>query len=416
MIQALTKLRVKMASALMPSGYSFRNGQYERIWTGGGDNESGVTVTEDSALKTVAVMRCVTLIAGVAAAFPIDVIKRVGNTRHPQPGHLVEERLDWNPNPEMSAYDFRFASWCHFLLWGNSYAVKVMSGGRLVALWLLDPSAVTVKREEKTGALIYEYTAGGEKKMYFADQILHVRNFTLDGINGLSVIQQAALTIGTNQAAEKSAATMLARGARPSVIMEIPVQLSPAQRADIRTAWAESNGGTTNTGGVAIAEGGTKIIPFNLPAGDIQLLENQQYSDEKVAMAFGVPPSMIGITTKTTSWGSGIEMLKQGFLDFTLQPLLKNHEQAYERSLLKPTERDLSIKHNTGAFLRMDLLKTLQALQIGVKSRIYNPNEARSYLDINPYDGGDEFFAQMQDLPISAAMNNTPGGADGSTA
>jgi HK97 family phage portal protein len=133
-------------------------------------------------------------------------------------------------------------------------------------------------------------------------------------------------------------------------------------------------------------------------------------------MAFGVPPSMIGITTKTTSWGSGIEMLKQGFLDFTLQPLLKNHEQAYERSLLKPTERDLSIKHNTGAFLRMDLLKTLQALQIGVKSRIYNPNEARSYLDINPYNGGDEFFAQMQDLPISAAMNNTPGGTDGPTA
>jgi HK97 family phage portal protein len=135
-------------------------------------------------------------------------------------------------------------------------------------------------------------------------------------------------------------------------------------------------------------------------------------SDEKMAMMFGVPPSMLGITTKTTSWGSGIEMLKQGFLDFTLAPGLKNHEQAYERSLLKQSERELSIKHNTAAFMRMDLLKTMQAFQIAIKSRVYNPNTARGFLDLNPYEGGDEYMAQMQDLPIQAALENTPGGPD----
>ena len=414
MTQILNKLRVKMATALMPNGYAFRNGQYERIW-GSRDNASGVTVTEESALNTVAVMRCVTLIAGVAAAFPIDVIKRVGKNREPQPDHVVERRLDWDPNPEMSAYDFRFASWCHFLLWGNSYAVKVMSGKRVSALWLLDPSKVEIKRDEKSGSLLYEYSGVSPKKVYFEDEILHVRNFTLDGIHGLSVIQQAALAIGTNQTAEKSAATMLAKGPRPSVVMEIPLSLSPEQRGEIRKSFRESNGGAANNGELAIAEGGTKLVPFHIPAGDIELLAQMQYSDEKMAMAFGVPPSMIGITTKTTSWGSGIEMLKQGFLDFTLAPLLKNHEQAYERSLLTESERDLSIKHNVGAFMRMDLLKTLQAFGIAIKARIYNPNEARAFLDANPYEGGDEYFAQMQDLPIDAAMNNTPGGTNGPT-
>ena len=413
-LSTLNNLRAKAASYIMPAGYTFRNGAFERAW-GGTVNDSGISVTEESALKTVPVMRCVSLIAGVAAAFPIDVIKRVGDRREKQQNHIVERRLDWEPNPEMSAYDFRFAAWAHYLLWGNSYALKVVTGPRLSALWLLHPAHVEVTRDKETGALLYVYTGGNERKVYFADEILHVRNFTLDGVLGMSAIQQAAQAIGINQAAEKTAATTMRKGTRPTVVMEIPLQLSPQQRADIREAWSKTNGGTENAGGIAIAEAGTKLTPLSIPPGDIELLAQMQNSDEKMAMIFGVPPSMLGITTKTTSWGSGIEMLKQGFLDFTLAPALKNHEQAYERSLLKQSERELSIKHNTAAFMRMDLLKTMQAFQIAIKSRVYNPNTARGFLDLNPYDGGDEYMAQMQDLPIQAALENTPGGGDGPT-
>ena len=142
----LNNLRAKAASYIMPAGYTFRNGAFERAW-GGVVNDSGVSVTEESALRTVPVMRCVSLIAGVAAAFPIDVIKRVGDRREKQQNHLIERRLDWEPNPEMSAYDLRFAAWAHYLLWGNSYCLKVMTGPRLSALWLLHPSHVEVTRD-----------------------------------------------------------------------------------------------------------------------------------------------------------------------------------------------------------------------------------------------------------------------------
>jgi len=410
-LSTINNLRAKAASYIMPAGYTFRNGAFERLW-GGSPNDSGVAVTEESALRSVPVMRCVSLIAGVAAAFPIDVIKRVGDRREKQQNHIIERRLDWEPNPEMTAYDLRFAAWAHYLLWGNSYCLKVMTGPRLSALWPLHPAHVEIKRDEDTGALLYIYTGGKERKVYFADEILHVRNFTLDGLNGLSVIQQAAQAIGLNQAAEKTAAVTMRKGTRPTVVMEIPNAISPQQRTDIRKAWAETNGGTENAGQLAITEAGAKLTPLSVPTGDIELLAQMGASDEKMFMMFGVPPSMGGLTTKTTSWGSGIEMLKQGFLDFTLAPGLKNHEQAYERCLLKQSERELSIKHNTAAFMRMDLLKTMQAFQIAIKSRVYNPNTARGFLDLNPYDGGDEYMAQMQDLPIQAALENTPGGPD----
>lgn len=410
----ISNLRAKAAVYMMPDGYSFHNGAFERIW-GAPENASGEAVTPESSLRTVAVMRCVSIIAGVAASFPIDVIRRVGGRREHLQNHLVERRLDWNPNAEMSAYDFRFASWAHFLLWGNSYALKVVSGGRLVALWPLHPAHVEIRRAPGSGELEYIYTGGAERKPYAASEILHVRNFTLDGIKGLSVIQQAALAVGVNKVAEKTAATILRKGTRPTIVMEIPKEANAETKAAIRKAWAESNGGNDNAGALAIAENGTTLKTLSIPATDIEFLAQRQHSDEQMAMMFGVPPSMLGITTKTTSWGTGIATLKQGFLDFTMGTSLKNHEQAYERSLLTEAERDVSIKHNTAAFLRMDHLQTIQALGLGIQRRIYNPNEARSYLDLDPYDGGEEYFAQMQDLPIDAALMNKPGGTDGQT-
>lgn len=416
-LNALHNLRIKAAGFLIPSGWEYKPGAgFVRVYEES-SNPSGVSVSPESALKTVAVMRCVKLIAGVAASLPIDVIERVGERREKRQGHPVERLLDYAPNPEMTAFNLRFAMWSHYLLWGNAYCLKVYSGKRIIAIWPLHPSLIEVDRDDN-GELRYKYcpSSGSKPKYYTAAEIIHVRNFTLDGITGLSAIQQAALAVGINQAAEKTSAVTMRKGTRPTVVMEIPTSLSPDQRAKIREAWAETNGGTENAGQIAIAEAGTKLLPLSIPSADIQLLEQMGASDEKMAMIFGVPPSMIGITTKTTSWGSGIAMLKQGFLDFTLAPDLKSFTQEWERSLFTASESEFSIKHNTGAFLQMDFLATVQALGLAIQRRILNPNEARAILDRNPYDGGDEYFAQMQDLPIEAAMTNTPGGANGPTA
>jgi HK97 family phage portal protein len=266
---------------------------------------------------------------------------------------------------------------------------------------------------EKAGArrLIYEYTdpETGIKREYTAAEVLHIPNFSLDGINGLSVIEQNRLGVGLNQVASKNAARAMTNTAKPSLNLEVPHALGDAARKQILDRLIEESTGE-GTGKPLITENGSRLHVLNVPFKDAQYLETIQATDEQVAMMFGVPPQMIGILSKSTSWGTGVDSLKQGFLDFTLAPMLKAHEGAYERSLLSPAERELYIKHNTGAYLRMNILQQMQAFQLAIRSRVMNPNEARGYLDMNPYEGGDEFFAQMQDLPIAAAMENTPGG------
>lgn len=413
MIRAtIAQLRLKAASVLLGSQYAFRNGQFERIWLSQGETAEESRITPETALRTASVMACVRLIAGVAASFPVDVYRRNGDRREKLQGHPVEQRLDSEPNPDMSAFAMRFALWASFLLWGNAYARKVTLGGRLVALWPMHAACMEVSRQE-TGQrrLVYEYTdpESGEKTQYGADSILHIPNFSLDGIMGLSVIEQNRLGVALNQTAARNAARTMSNSVKPSLNLEVPHVLDDIARSQIYTRLLEETTGSA-TGKPLITEAGSKLSVLNIPFRDHQYLETIQATDEQVAMMFGVPPGMIGILTKTTSWGTGVDSMKQGFLDFTLAPMLKAHEGAYERALLSPSERELYIKHNTGAYLRMNMLQQMQAFQLGIKARIYNPNEARALLDLNPYEGGDEYLAQMQDVPIAAALENTPNG------
>lgn len=407
---AFETIRQKAALALLGPGYVFRNGNFERYWSQ--PTYEGVTVTPETSLRTSSVWSCVRLIAGVGASLPIDVFQRVGDRREKRQDHPAERLLDSEPNPDMSAYALRFASWAHFLLWGNSYSLKVRTGGRLVALWPLHPAYMEVKREDgPLRRLLYVYTdpETGTKTTYLQTDILHIPNFSLDGVNGMSVIEQSRAGVALNQIASKNAARAMQNSAKPSLNLEVPHALAQATRDQMRERLRKESTGEAS-GEPLITENGSKLNVLNMPFKDQQYLETIQATDEQVAMMFGVPPGMIGILTKTTSWGTGVDSLKQGFLDFTLAPLLKAHEGAYERALLSPSEREFYIKHNTAAYLRMNLLQTMQALQVAIRSRIQNPNEARALLDLNPYDGGDEYFAQMQDLPIAAALENTPNG------
>jgi phage portal protein BeeE len=52
---------------------------------------------------------------------------------------------------------------------------------------------------------------------------------------------------------------------------------------------------------------------------DAQLLEARKFQVIDIARAFGVPPHMIGETSASTSWGSGIESMGRAFVNYTLR-------------------------------------------------------------------------------------------------
>ena len=82
------------------------------------------------------------------------------------------------------------------------------------------------------------------------------------------------------------------------------------------------------------------------------------------------------------------------YLTNCLNRWLVHIEAACNRALL--TERQLTsethyFKFNTNALMRMDPLKQAEYLTKLIAATVMSPNEAREKLEMNPYDGGDEY-------------------------
>lgn len=380
--------------------FSFSNGQFVRNWNGQ-ETDTGEVITETSALKIIVLLRCVTLIAGAAASLPIDVGERKNGKRQILENHPVEILLDSAPNEEMSSTDFRAQQWLSFLLWGNAYAHVVRDGDRPLALWPMLPPYVEVKREGRN--LIYKYAPpGANEEIYSERDVRHVRWYSLDGLIGLNPIQLAANGLALNRSTEKSVGKFFKNGAFVNMQMKFPANLQQKQVDQVRSDF-EKNYGSQNHGyNVAIMPGGSELSAIGVNPRDAQFLEERIQNNVDICTLYGVPPHMVGITDKQTSWGTGIESQKQGFLDFTIAPLLTIFEKADERSLLGKADRNKYIKHNTRAFLRADYKARMDAYAVAVDKGINNRDEVRAFEDENPIpDGSGQIYTvQAQMIPL----------------
>ncbi|MBK6585393.1 MAG: phage portal protein [Gammaproteobacteria bacterium] len=86
------------------------------------------------------------------------------------------------------------------------------------------------------------------------------------------------------------------------------------------------------------------------------MLQSRQFQLGEIARIFRVPSHLINDTPKkSTSWGSGIEQLNLGFLQYTLRPYLTRWESVLRDSLLSSTDREVVvIEHNVEGLLRAD--------------------------------------------------------------
>jgi HK97 family phage portal protein len=126
---------------------------------------------------------------------------------------------------------------------------------------------------------------------------------------------------------------------------------------------------------------------------------------QEIARHYRVPPFLIGDSTASTTWGTGIEQQTLGFLNFCLDPHIIAFEQALEATLL--TEDELAAgyyfrfdRDELASVSRQDTASYFQTMRgIGV----YSVNDIRRKLDeptISAEDGGDDY---------SLPFNNTGG-------
>lgn len=377
-----------------------RPGPWDDFWFGGGigaTTTAGTQVDEKSALKFAPVYAAVKRISESIASLPLNLYRISGRNKEKAIDHPLYRILHLRPNPEQTRIQMWEALSAHLLLWGNCYAqIERNLGGDIIALWPLDPSRMTPKREN--GVMVYKYrlTEKGELITLPSWEILHIAGLSFNGTIGYSVIGLMRETIGLGMAQEEFASRFYSNGANPSGILESDGTLGEEALADLRKWFNDTYGGLSKSQQVMILQQGLKFHVLTVPQKDAQFLETKKFTVRDVARWFLIPPHMIGDLDRAT-WGN-IESQGIDYVVYTLRPWLVRFEQGMEVKFDLGNEYE--IRHVVEGLLRGDSTARAAFYKSGITDGWMNRNEVRELEDLNPKDGLDEFLTPMNTAPV----------------
>lgn len=349
----------------------------------------GVMVGERKVLCNSALFRCVALISQCIGMLPLSLM-HAGDERRQAEEHPVFRLLKRQPNKFQTAYQFKTLMQSWVLQRGNAYARIIRSRGEVIGLVPMRPDRVEVKQREDW-TVFYRYTRedGGVLELP-ADEVLHLLDFSEDGLTGVSRVELAKRALGIAFDAEEAAGRIFTDGVMAGGYLSTDKVLNDEAYARLQASMRDRYSGKENAGRFMILEEGLKAEKWAATAADAQHIENRNHQIEEIARMFGVPRPLLMMDD--TSWGSGISELGVFFLKYGLLPHFTMWEQALARSLLKePEQESLMFKFNAGALLRGSLKDQAdffaKALGSGGHGAWMTQNEVRDVSDLPRAEG-----------------------------
>lgn len=265
-----------------------------------------VSLTRAGYERNTVGFRAVRMVAEAAAAIPL-VLDGIGArmTAHPLLDLLAR------PNPGADGRSFLEGVYGHLQLSGNAYleAVGETSHGLPRELHCLRPDRMFVIPGEDGWPAGYEYRLGRQKHRWAMTAerrpILHLRAFhPLDDHYGMSPLEAAAAAIDVHNSAARWVKALLDNAARPSGAIVFGAkdgaQLSEEQYRRLVSEIEENHQGARNAGRPMLLEGGLDWRPMGYSPADMEFLKTKDSAAREIALAFGVPPMLLGLPGDNT--------------------------------------------------------------------------------------------------------------------
>jgi HK97 family phage portal protein len=340
------------------------------------------------------VHRAVKLVAESVAAAPLLAYEGA-DLRDPHP--LTD--LLARPNPRQERAAFLETICAHLLLAGNAYIEAVTVDGQgsssVRELYALRPDRMRVVPGADGWPQAYDYVLGGRTLRFEQNAplppILHLSQFhPLDDHYGLSSIEPASVAIDTHNSAAKWNKALLDNAARPSgaLVYAGPEGqvLSDSQFERLKKELADTYQGAVNAGRPLLLEGGLDWKAMSFTPKDMDFLEAKHTAAREIALAFGVPPMLLGIPGDNTY--ANYQEANRVFWRGTVLPLAGRIGQALAQWLAPAFGEGVRLAVDDDALPA--LAKDRAALWEQVsKAAFLTVNEKRAAVGYSPLEGGD---------------------------
>lgn len=373
--------------------------------------QGGVLVTEDTAQTYSGVNACVRLISETMAALPWQVYRRLDSGREALPKNSVQWLLNFQANPEQTAYLFRRTLVANHLLWGNGFAeIERGLDGRAVWLWPLAPDRCWMVRSE-TGELNVRVSYTGATYILPRENVYLLSDGSHDGLTGDSRIQLARRAIGAGIAGDQMVASIFENGGGHGGIISQKTgrTLTPEAVTALLNSFNAKYMGPGSGGKTKYVDNGMEYQDAKaMPLVDLEFILNRRFQLEEVCRWYGVPLHLVQDTSQA-NYAISYEASKN-FVEHTLRPLAVLMEQeANVRLFGARSQNAIYSRMNLAGLLRADPKTRGEYYRSLINAGVVSINEVRELEEMNSIGPvGDEHYLQVNMTTIEKIAEGFP--------
>jgi HK97 family phage portal protein len=351
-----------------------------------------VSLTKTGFLGNPIGFRAVKLIAETAAALPVilqDCDRRY--EAHPLLSLIAR------PNPMQGRAELFEAIYGQLLLSGNGYVEAVPGLATADGAGL--PSELHVLRSDRMSLvpgpdgwpIAYDYTVGNRKHRFDMTggqtPICHIKNFhPQDDHYGFSPMQAAAVAVDVHVSASRWSKALLDNAARPSGAIvyrgaDGQSALSPDQYDRLVSEMEAHHQGARNAGRPMLLEGGLDWKPMGFSPSDMEFQKTKEAAAREIAIAFGVPPMLMGIPGDATY--ANYQEANRAFYRLTVLPLVSKVSASLSHWLSGFTGEEVLLKPDLDQVPALAAERDQQWARVGA-AEFLSKAEKRALLGLPP--------------------------------
>jgi HK97 family phage portal protein len=354
-------------------------------------------VTIESALEVPAVLAATGFLPRTLANLPLHSYRKTTEGEPQRGDGDLQMLLNEAPNPEWSSFGWRQYFWHQVFTGGRGLTWIERAGATAVALWPMDPSKTSVRRQG--GRKIYRF----DNKEYPAADVIDVP-FMLkpNQLDAYGPIAKGSKAIALAIAMNDFAGTFFAGGGVPPLALEgpLPAGVEGYKRAQTDIKRAIDMAKQTGTPFFGMPPGhALKAIGIDPEKG--QMTEARLFQIQEIARIYGLPPAFL--QDLSTGTFSNTEQQDLQLVKHLIAHWAKAFEDELNLKLFGQRRRSRYVEHNLDGIMRGDLLSRLKAIGGAVQTAQLTPNEGRALDNRPPKPGGDTLYIQGATVPLEMA-------------
>lgn len=324
-------------------------------------------MTREQAMNVPTFAACVNKISEAISTIPFKLY------RVDEEGRLEEIKDDKRPGmlnddtgDTLDGVQFKRAMARDYLLGKGGYAYVNRHGLDVVSIHYVKETEISFMYSPDPIFKDYDILVQGSQ--YKPYEFLKILRNTEDGRSGKSVVSENSEVISVAYNSLKYEKNLVKTGGNKKGFIKSPRKLAKEAIEALKAAWRRLY--QNNTENVVVLNEGLEFQEASNTSVEMQLNENKKTNGDEICKLFGMPPAMVN--------GKGTEQDRADFVQFCLNPILKEFECALNRDLLLEKEKGTCFfAADTSELTKGDIEKRYKAYETASRNGFLQIDEIR---------------------------------------